>query len=295
MPAPERAGDKKARRAAEAEKERERRARVRAAEFGIGDVPRNVLADVPAAFAAFDRHGLALDLTFAAPGLPSWTPELADFAFELTRQNMRALYEAAPDWGWKDAKKRAELADAASRYVVVRDRATGAPVAFVVFRFVMEGDVDVLYVYELQLSAGVQRKGLGKHLMVLMELIARRTGMQWCALAYGVGVGLRGMGCGGRRGTRVGIGVGASALENARRARRCHRSASRVLAPTRPYAPAAPRRVFLTVLRSNVAAYDFYTKMRYTVDEGSPSRSGMEGSHEILSKAIAPAPTPAKG
>jgi hypothetical protein len=32
---------------------------------------------------------------------------------------VQALYEACPDWGWGDAKKRAELADPAARYLVV--------------------------------------------------------------------------------------------------------------------------------------------------------------------------------
>lgn len=31
----------------------------------------------------------------------------------------QALYEACPGWGWSDAKKRAELADPAARYLVV--------------------------------------------------------------------------------------------------------------------------------------------------------------------------------
>lgn len=32
---------------------------------------------------------------------------------------VQALYEACPGWGWSDAKKRAELADPAARYLVV--------------------------------------------------------------------------------------------------------------------------------------------------------------------------------
>ena len=46
----------------------------------------------------------------------------------------------------------------------------------------------------------------------------------------------------------------------------------------------------LTVLKNNASAVDFYTrKLRYTVDETSPSRCGEEAVHEILSKALHPA------
>eukprot|EP00899_Mesostigma_viride_P026071 jgi/Mesvir1/6649/Mv10251-RA.1 len=52
------------------------------------------------------------------------------------------------------------------------------PLAFVQFRFVIEEGREVLYVYELQLAAAARRKGLGRHLMVLMELVARKNLMK---------------------------------------------------------------------------------------------------------------------
>jgi GNAT superfamily N-acetyltransferase len=48
-------------------------------------------------------------------------------------------------------------------------------VGFVHYRFVLEEDVPVLYVYELQLESRVQGKGLGKFLMELIELIAQKV------------------------------------------------------------------------------------------------------------------------
>jgi ribosomal protein S18 acetylase RimI-like enzyme len=184
--------------------------------------PRDVLADF-AAFAAFDRNGLACDISFTCPGHASWTPEVARFAFELTRANMRALYEAAPGWGWKEGAKRAELADGENRYLVARAAArgsgsSGAAVAdpaaapppalpaaaaaaaggaagavaeaaackpgdllgFVSFRFLPEGEYDLLYIYELQMGPHAQRRGLGKHMMQICELVARKCGMHWC-------------------------------------------------------------------------------------------------------------------
>ncbi|KAF9625223.1 hypothetical protein IFM89_020809 [Coptis chinensis] len=50
-------------------------------------------------------------------------------------------------------------------------------VGFVHYRFVVEEDVPVCYVYELQLERHVQGKGLGKFLMQLIELIACKSRM----------------------------------------------------------------------------------------------------------------------
>jgi ribosomal protein S18 acetylase RimI-like enzyme len=196
--------------------------------------PRNLLEGF-APFTAYDRNGLACDISFTCPGHASWTPEVARFAFELTRANMRALYEAAPGWGWKEGAKRAELGDGENRYLVARAAARGSsaasapavavaaaaegapaaaaaaapapaplPVAaaagggaegagaaaaackpgdllgFVSFRFLPEGEYDLLYIYELQMGPHAQRRGLGKHMMQICELVARKCGMHWC-------------------------------------------------------------------------------------------------------------------
>ncbi|VFR02815.1 unnamed protein product [Cuscuta campestris] len=50
-------------------------------------------------------------------------------------------------------------------------------VGFVHYRFIVEEDTPVLYVYELQLEKCVQRKGLGQYLMHLIELIANKSKM----------------------------------------------------------------------------------------------------------------------
>ena len=149
-------------------------------------------------FASFDRNGLSSDIAFTCPGHPAWSSELATSVLDMTRQNMKALYEAAAGWGWKEGDKRAELLHPDNRYLVARARGGGsAPAAagggstasseacaagellgFVSFRFLPEGDFDLLYVYELQTGPKAQRKGLGKHLMQMCELIARKYGMQ---------------------------------------------------------------------------------------------------------------------
>jgi ribosomal protein S18 acetylase RimI-like enzyme len=165
----------------EREVEKQRAAKRRAAMFGPDGVPRDVLADLKP-FAKYERNGADLELFFTSPEHPSWTPELAKFVFDLTKANMQALYDAAPDWGWKEGKKRSELLASETRYVIARNRADSTPLAFVSFQFMMEGAFDVLYVWELQLAPELQRKGVGKHLMQTCELVARKAGMQLCML-----------------------------------------------------------------------------------------------------------------
>ncbi|EFN54697.1 hypothetical protein CHLNCDRAFT_24426 [Chlorella variabilis] len=122
------------------------------------------------AFQRYDRKGLAAALRFyGAAELP---PAMVDWALDLTRHHMSALYEACPDWGWSDARKRGELADPAARHLVL-----GQPVAFVHFRFEEEEGEAVLYCYEIQVAAAVQGKGLGRFLMQLLELVGRKSGV----------------------------------------------------------------------------------------------------------------------
>lgn len=58
------------------------------------------------------------------------------------------------------------------------DLAEAVPVAYVSLRYEVEAGEAVLYVYEVQLEEAVQRKGLGRCLMQLCELIAHRLGMR---------------------------------------------------------------------------------------------------------------------
>ena len=151
-----------------------------------------------------------------------------DWCFEVTEANMRAAYERT--WGWDATEKRRELNNGAARFVLVRSRESGRPVAFVHFRFEREDeDVDnpVGYVYELQCEAAHQRRALGETLVRTVETVSKKLGME---------------------------------------------------------------AVVLTVLKTNVGAYEFYTKkMGYVVDELSPDESVDEGSSHylILSKRLA--------
>jgi GNAT superfamily N-acetyltransferase len=102
------------------------------------------------------------------------------------------------EWQEEEKVKRREMVDPEARYIFVHEVAnsntddmttllteedtstsrqedSGPLVGFVHYRFVLEEDVPVLYVYELQLESCVQGKGLGKFLMELIELIAQKV------------------------------------------------------------------------------------------------------------------------
>ncbi|KAL5995506.1 hypothetical protein ACLOJK_025568 [Asimina triloba] len=109
----------------------------------------------------------------------------------------KALYE----WQREEKVKRREMVAPEARYIFVRELrkasaedlssgieesttcshwdGDGDPVVgFVQYRFIVEEEVPVVYVYELQLEHRVQRRGLGKFLMQLIELIARKMGIE---------------------------------------------------------------------------------------------------------------------
>ena len=71
----------------------------------------------------------------------------------------------------------------AARFLIARDE-SGKIVGFAHFRFTLHGELaDVmegspcLFVYDVHISEGVQRKGLGRHLLTMLELIARKGNM----------------------------------------------------------------------------------------------------------------------
>ncbi|XP_029941571.1 N-alpha-acetyltransferase 40 [Salarias fasciatus] len=137
----------------------------------------NKLDDPLAAFPAFkkyDRNGLNLQIE--CKRVTSLNPLSVEWAFELTRANMQTLYEQS-EWGWKEREKREEMNDERAWYLLARD-ADSSPVAFSHFRFDVECGEEVLYCYEVQLESKVRRKGLGKFLIQILQLIANSTQMK---------------------------------------------------------------------------------------------------------------------
>ncbi|XP_047968420.1 N-alpha-acetyltransferase 40 isoform X2 [Salvia hispanica] len=112
----------------------------------------------------------------------------------LLKLNMEAPF--GPEWSDEEKIKRRDMVAPEARYIFVHEvsdedadkaldlrdverpcNCKGSIVGFVHYRFTLEEEVPVLYVYELQLEHRVQGKGLGKFLMQLIELIASQNGM----------------------------------------------------------------------------------------------------------------------
>ncbi|XP_053908462.1 N-alpha-acetyltransferase 40 isoform X4 [Cuculus canorus] len=125
-------------------------------------------------FKRYERNGLNVAIECKrGSGLE---PATLEWAFELTKANMQSLYEQS-EWGWKEREKREELRDERAWYLIARDSATG-PVAFSHFRFDVECGDEVLYCYEVQLESRVRRRGLGKFLLQILQLVANSTQMK---------------------------------------------------------------------------------------------------------------------
>ncbi|KAJ8401716.1 hypothetical protein AAFF_G00376870 [Aldrovandia affinis] len=137
----------------------------------------NKLEDPLAAFPVFkkyDRNGLNLHIE--SKRVSSLASSTVEWAYELTRANMQTLYEQS-EWGWKEREKREEMKDERAWYLLARD-ADSTPIAFSHFRFDVECGEEVLYCYEVQLESRVRRKGLGKFLIQILQLIANSTQMR---------------------------------------------------------------------------------------------------------------------
>lgn len=110
------------------------------------------------------------------------------WATDLTKSNMFSFYDAT--WGWSTKDKLKELGHAKGRHLVayaVEASGERRPVAYLHYRWELDPPKEerrkgqrvyaVAYVYELQLAEDARGKGLGSHLMSLLETRASRQGM----------------------------------------------------------------------------------------------------------------------
>lgn len=113
---------------------------------------------------------------------------LITVGFCAEQMNMEVIF-GPHEWPAEENMKRWEMVSPEARYIFVRHSSApgegnssasrtsegGPMVAFVHFRFGLEHEVPVLYIYETQLEKSVQGKGLGKYLMQFLELVARKV------------------------------------------------------------------------------------------------------------------------
>lgn len=147
-------------------------------------------------FRHYRRNGLSVYLESGRGDKLS--SHLKQYIQNLLKFNMEAPYGA--EWPTEEKVKRREMVAPEALYIFVHDSTsadsnrmsklvecdrvsthsvTGMDpiVGFVQYRFTVEEEIPVLYVYELQLEPCFQGKGLGKFLMQLLELIARKNRM----------------------------------------------------------------------------------------------------------------------
>mmetsp|Transcript_30358 Transcript_30358/g.51342 ORF Transcript_30358/g.51342 Transcript_30358/m.51342 type:complete len:325 (-) Transcript_30358:276-1250(-) len=167
-------------------------AKLRAAIFDEDGRDKDVTKGLAPSFMKYDRNGLNMSISFTS----KLTKSDAQWAFDLTKQNMEELYDAS-GYGWDDDDKMKELTEDGARFLIVKSEDVGtssAIVAYVHFRFTVQGEVldkmagePSLYVYDLHVAEDYQRKGLSKHLLVILELIARREKMKLLSLPIMLG------------------------------------------------------------------------------------------------------------
>lgn len=136
-------------------------------------------------FSQYERNGLSVYLE-SGSGDQLSSP-MKQYIQKLLKVNMEGPF--GPEWPTEEKVKRREMVAPEAQYIFVHDTPKTSPasthwagdgdpvVGFVHYRFVVEEEIPVIYVYELQLEPSVQGKGLGKFLMQLIELIARKNHM----------------------------------------------------------------------------------------------------------------------
>lgn len=106
-----------------------------------------------------------------------------DACLDLFENNMGEMYKKS-SWGLNMKEKKAELTHEKARYLIVssQDESVEKMLAFAHFRFEEDDDdkptAEVLYLYEIQIDTLVQRNGLGKRMMDILEMIAMEYGMR---------------------------------------------------------------------------------------------------------------------
>ncbi|XP_048502553.1 uncharacterized protein LOC104903568 isoform X2 [Beta vulgaris subsp. vulgaris] len=116
---------------------------------------------------------------------------LKQYVQKLLKLNMERHY--GTEWPTEEKVKYREMVAPEAHYIFVYEVPTltsnkekrltptiehkGDVAGFVHYRFILEEELPVLYVYELQLEQRIQGKGLGKFLMQLLELIAHKNCM----------------------------------------------------------------------------------------------------------------------
>jgi GNAT superfamily N-acetyltransferase len=155
--------------------------KLRAALFNESGQDKNILEGISSSFLNYDRNDLSVVIEF----VPKLKKEDFEYCFETIVENMEEIYDAS-GYGWDDDDKERELTEQGARFLILRDKGSEDQriIGFIHFRFTVQGEVidqmmgeTCLYVLDMHLEKEIQKKGLGKHLLVILELIARKQSM----------------------------------------------------------------------------------------------------------------------
>ena len=135
----------------------------------------------------FVRNGLSTSVEVVTDA-SSLSAADKKWMWNLLEKNMKPVY-GSQAWKKEGKEKKDEMLSEDARYLIARaaDSALESenaenvnpnePLGFVHYRFVIEEDAAVMYVYELQIAQAARRRGLGKFLVMLCESLARKAGV----------------------------------------------------------------------------------------------------------------------
>jgi len=125
-------------------------------------------------FKVFSKNGVKCNLS--TQRVKDLEQSEKDVVVDLLIRNMKALYQKS-NWGWNEKNKRSEMMEDAAWYLLAKNE-DGKICGFSHFRYDMDYDDEVLYVYEIQIDEEFQRKGLGKFMMQVLEMLAFKADMR---------------------------------------------------------------------------------------------------------------------
>jgi len=131
------------------------------------------LAALPS-FKVFSKNGVTGSLSTKRVG--DLDQNEKDTVVEILIRNMKALYEQS-NWGWNEKNKRDEMMEDSAWYLLAKNE-DGKICGFSHFRYDMDYDDEVLYVYEIQIDEEFQRKGLGRFMMQVLEMLAFKADLR---------------------------------------------------------------------------------------------------------------------
>lgn len=131
----------------------------------------------------YNHEGVSTPLILDLQTPTSISPNDMKACFDLIASTSSADYRSS-SIGWSPAKKRKEMRLPDLRYILLKGKGREGEVdfesvvGFLSFMLTYEDDHEVVYCYEIHLSAEWQGKGIGTRLMQMVEEVGRKAGVE---------------------------------------------------------------------------------------------------------------------